>query len=790
MTIFGLLNLRHATELCNIKDTGCDWKSLDKGYLLGYAYHPNGELWLMLDEELDGGQNFVHIFTLDIETCTYTHKYTITLPFLWQCFGSSNIDYLGRLYLHISENNGSPDNSIKSISRIEDPSNPVIERLLTFSNDRNPWEIHFEDNKVYLPEFAKQHIYVYDMEFNILDTIIMPKLIFGLTSFTFGCDSITTYASHYNISSSSGEWDQFDSTLYIAKYDIPSNTLIPLCNININSEADVGRLTSPLEFLSSDPECDLLIDLDRDNSSGVYPYDFYDSTTYCTTVETSVCDNDVYIHSSAPIDSIVILLSGIKELGEEQLFISGLPSELQFTQITDSSYILKSVAIANDSIYRDALLNLRYEHIGQKRTAGERRIIMQGFNAIKEGTLIKAQLFLSGLPDAGKDATLLVCKDTIIQPLSMITQGQDNGSWEPGLISGEDIFNSAIDLEDQYAYIVSDPQCGSDTAIITIIRDQIADTDLLGPDQKLCPEDTIQLTIEEDLGFILWENGSYTPERTITEPGTYQVTVATNDGCEYSDNITIQPADILSPDYEVIDPSCGMGNGSIMIDPSDFNSSISISLNNIPLSGPEVFNLMEGDYLLTTLSEDNCTTDLWISLEDSPTLGINMDTLIQVEKNSWVKLFFSFSSGIAPEDVIFSPDSGIRWNGNYIEVFGESDRVYEITFVDANDCEETIALQVRVDKGDGIYIPNIFNPYSNSGNDIWKPFFTPRYQFESLEIFDRWGNEVYASTSVPGWDGTFEGKNCSQGVFVFKLMLLDINNGMQKVVVGDVTLIH
>ncbi|MBK9743354.1 MAG: hypothetical protein IPO94_10515 [Saprospiraceae bacterium] len=59
-------------------------------------------------------------------------------------------------------------------------------------------------------------------------------------------------------------------------------------------------MASPLEFLASDPECELLFDLDRDNSSGVYPYDFRNEGIVChTSKATSIVDKDVYLHTSA-----------------------------------------------------------------------------------------------------------------------------------------------------------------------------------------------------------------------------------------------------------------------------------------------------------------------------------------------------------------------------------------------------------------------------------------------------------------------------------------------------------
>ena len=784
-------HLWKSDNLCEIGDLGCEWQSLDKGTLVGYGYHPNGELWLCLNESLPGGQVILNVYSLEAETCDFTLMESVPLPIYWIISDRGiNIDYQGHLYLFIYEIDQANGEAVKTISKIKDISNPTFERQLILTYDWYPSEIHFQDGKVYMTEYDQSHIYAFDMDFNILDTIYMPKLILGLTNFSYGCDSSLTLATHYNINYSEGEWDQFDSIFYISKYDLSTNTLTSFCSFPINHIVDGGPLTSPLEFLSSDPECDLLIDLDRDNSSGSYPYDYYDSTVHCTTVEVPVCDSDVYIHSSAPIDSILLVLSGVRDQGEERLSITQLPTELVFTQLNDSTYLLKAIAVASDSVYREALLQLRYLHMGSQRTGGERQVFVQGFNAVKEGTLIKAQLFVSGIPYAGEDATLLICADTVIETLSAITLGQSNGVWDPGLVSGEDLFNSLVDIADAYTYIVSDPLCGSDSSLVTVVRDQFAEVDLLGPDRVLCPEDSLFLSIDEEMGFVLWDNGSFEHERVILEPGHYAITLATDAGCEYQDAITVDPADVLIPEYVISDPACGSDNGSVSIDPSDFEASGSMLLDGIPLNSPEIDHLAAGDYLLTTISEDLCSTDIWITLSESASFEVFLQPWVEVARSTWTTLSYEVTPGAEIAQVIFSPDNGITWNGNTIEVYGEANQEYTITVIDVNGCETTLALEVRVEEGDGVYIPNIFNPSSTSGNATWRPFYTEEYQFEHIEIYDRWGSLVHGSKVSPEWDGIQTNGRIVQGVYVYRLTLKQGSEGKAREFVGDVTLIQ
>lgn len=76
--------------------------------------------------------------------------------------------------------------------------------------------------------------------------------------------------------------------------------------------------------------------------------------------------------------------------------------------------------------------------------------------------------------------------------------------------------------------------------------------------------------------------------------------------------------------------------------------------------------------------------------------------------------------------------------------------------------------------GCNIFVPNAFTPNGDDINDR----FTVKYsdvcnirEFD-LKIFDRWGRMVYeAKTADPNfaWDGTFEGKELQQGVYMWNL---------------------
>lgn len=788
ISIYGNHSLWHADNLCDIEFTGCDWLSLHQGSMLGYAYHPNGSLWLVLYEPI-GDYNKIRIYEVTIESCQYALLYTISLPYYWSCLNAVNIDYLGRVYLNITEYDSLTNISTKTLSRIPNPAQPTFERLFVYFPGQNIYEVHFSKNKVYIPEIRKPFIYVLDTNYVLLDTIIMQKHIWGLTEISYGCDSLVTYAAHLSISSQEVSDGIKDTTMYISEYDLEANVLNPICSYWMGVNRANTQLTSPLEFLSSDPECDLLIDLDRDNSTGVYPYDYRDSTEYCSTLLAPICDPDVYIHTSAPLDSIVLILSGVQEPGDERLVLSAWPPGIMFNQRSVGTYVLTSTNLTDDS-YKAAILALRYQHDGIQRTPGTRIIKLQGFNAIKDGVKITATIHINGLPFAGTDATLLICTDTLIQQLSAITGGQTGGYWWPSLFTGIDTFDSKSDVASQYQYIVVDPVCGADTAVVTIARDSNVPVDLLGADQVLCQGDTIDLRVQQSAISLLWDDGTTGDSRELTTSGDFWVAVESIGGCIYRDSIHIAQGTVWSPIITTREPICGKSNGQLIIDPTAFEQNGSVLVNSIPMVSPTLSLLPEGSYQVTSISNDGCESLAMVTLTDQPFIDVSVDTVITVTHGLWKTLEYQSQNHVGVADILIQPDVAAHWTGSAIEVHGDQDRTYEITFVDANGCADIHILHVKVEQEEGIYLPNIFNPGSTNGNDVWKPSISESYNLEVLRIYDRWGSMVHQSTTDPSWEGARDGQDCPPGVYVYQLILKHLIDGAQVMMTGDVTLIR
>jgi gliding motility-associated-like protein len=75
---------------------------------------------------------------------------------------------------------------------------------------------------------------------------------------------------------------------------------------------------------------------------------------------------------------------------------------------------------------------------------------------------------------------------------------------------------------------------------------------------------------------------------------------------------------------------------------------------------------------------------------------------------------------------------------------------------------------VEIECGD-VFIPNAFSPNGDSNNDL-QCVLGNCIESMNFAIYDRWGAKIFESTSQNNcWDGTYKGKICNNGVYVYRL---------------------
>ncbi|TWF40573.1 gliding motility-associated-like protein [Chitinophaga polysaccharea] len=139
----------------------------------------------------------------------------------------------------------------------------------------------------------------------------------------------------------------------------------------------------------------------------------------------------------------------------------------------------------------------------------------------------------------------------------------------------------------------------------------------------------------------------------------------------------------------------------------------------------------------------------------------------------------------------WSPATGL--NNPYIPnpvALLHKDQTYRLTLVSPEGCRDEDQINVKVYEGPEFYVPNAFTPNNDGRNDVFRVIAAGIPQLDFFIVWDRWGQEVFRSNSLPGgWDGTCQGHLAPAGTYVWMVQGVDYT-GRRFSRKGTVTLIR
>ncbi len=155
------------------------------------------------------------------------------------------------------------------------------------------------------------------------------------------------------------------------------------------------------------------------------------------------------------------------------------------------------------------------------------------------------------------------------------------------------------------------------------------------------------------------------------------------------------------------------------------------------------------------------------------------------------------------------------WTGNYFGgvkmTFQETvsdTALYEFDYwefknhvVSPNLLSDSVSIQLTTndnviahyrEKAEDVVFPTGFTPNGDGQNDVFSPLGIRNVKKMTIEIWNRWGQQVFSSSDVnKGWDGNYQGTQAQTGVYAYliKYTTTDADAG-EKVLKGNVTLIR
>lgn len=434
----------------------------------------------------------------------------------------------------------------------------------------------------------------------------------------------------------------------------------------------------------------------------------------------------------------------------------------------------------------------------------------------------------------GNDTT--VCNGTGLTLSSNITG--INYLWQDGSIS------PTFTVTESGEYWVEVSTCNGtyvDTIFVNMEPTLLID---LGADTSLCVNETLELSAHSPLATYLWQDGSTDSSFLVTSPGIYWVQVNTPCG-SITDSILVESESLpivnLGIDTTLCDGNSlilnagGSGNTYVWQDGStDSNFLVSNSgiywvevgntcgstLDSITVEFilPPEFNFEQdtvicaGDVLVLN-AENTGSSYLWqdgstlssYTVQESGLYWVEVEYAcgqvykeIQVDVLEPTLLTLGIDTSICFLKQNYILDAGYSEYASYVWQDQSSGSSLEITSPGTYWVEVTDACGVR---SDTVHIedaciecipqfPNSFTPNSDLINDDFLPVLDCEILHFSLEVYDRWGKQLYSTDNVyKGWDGLYNNEMVSNGIYVYKSKFTTLSEKVLEIQ-GSVMLIR
>ncbi|MEM9990630.1 MAG: hypothetical protein AAF738_02635, partial [Bacteroidota bacterium] len=367
-----------------------------------------------------------------------------------------------------------------------------------------------------------------------------------------------------------------------------------------------------------------------------------------------------------------------------------------------------------------------------------------------------------------------------------------------------------------------DPRCGLLNVSVPVTVNDLPVLSIETDITEACPDETINLMtfVENEVIISNYSWSGNVPTilgndafATAVGPGTYQVNATTEDGCEGQAQITIAPADFAT--INLVNDSICEGE-TIFLNPNpidDFTYSWSSEQDptfSSTAPNPSVAPSTTQTYIVE-VSGDACTFQERVTIEviEQDELVLSPPTAVLVSNEDAVLTAFTLNGTTGT----FAWDFGTTTSGNRSSIivggensfFSEDTTSIPVLFTYGADCMLSDSFLVYFAD---IQYPNIFIPDLSSGTDststtaninaFFRPFWKGGIELQSVEVFSRWGEKVYAQTDFTAenpndwaWNGkrnNEEGQELPPDTYIYRVVYR--LNEEERVDTGEILLLR
>jgi gliding motility-associated-like protein len=271
-----------------------------------------------------------------------------------------------------------------------------------------------------------------------------------------------------------------------------------------------------------------------------------------------------------------------------------------------------------------------------------------------------------------------------------------------------------------------------------------------------CDGKSITLTPKQFTGAkYLWEDGSTNRQRVVDTTGYYWV-IVTHQGCVDTAGTFIQRH--LMPVFSLGPDTTFCAGDTVILSAPLFDSASYIWAGGLGFG--RTFRMFFPGTISLVITVGNCSysDDITLTMIRPFQLNLGPDTTLCLGQNYVLgappgQRYLWSTGDITATTTLFNQSQTV-WVKVWNECFERTDTV-NIVYEDCQ-CH--------------FYVPNTFSPNGDGDNDLFMPVTGCLYELYELEIYDRWGNRVFATQNQnEGWDGTFNDKPLPMGVYSYQL---------------------
>ena len=249
-------------------------------------------------------------------------------------------------------------------------------------------------------------------------------------------------------------------------------------------------------------------------------------------------------------------------------------------------------------------------------------------------------------------------------------------------------------------------------------------------------------------------NGIFTGQST----GTHSVTISDANACTYTLTTIISgiATPVISTTTQTNVLCNGQNTGAAVITATNGTLPYTYSWANNASTTNNISNVSQGVYVLTITDNGQCKVTQTITITEPTALNAITTGITNpcVGQNN---------GSISIEVNGGTPNYTYSWtNNNSItnSMTDVSEGQYTATITDANGCTYQYPVSLKAEDGIGctIKIPEIYSPNGDGKNDKWEIKGLDNYPNNNVQIFNRWGDEVFKAEPYKNdWEGTNKG---------------------------------